>query len=67
MHQSDYESVYRFVFADFIANKSMLNVSKASECLLIGRLIFLGMLYCQIYAKCIKGIRVFINQSIDLP
>ena len=66
MHQSDYESVYRFVFAGFIVNKSMLNVSKASECLLIGRLINLGMLYCQIYAKCIKGVRVFINQSIDL-
>ena len=35
MHQGDYESVYRFVFAGFIVKKSMLNISKASGCLLI--------------------------------
>ena len=66
MHQSDYESVYRFVFAGFFVNKSMLNISKASGCLLIGRSICPSMLYCQIYPKCIKGVRVFINQSFDL-
>ena len=43
MHQGDYESVYRFVFAGFIVNKSMLNVSKASGCLLISLLICLSM------------------------
>ena len=51
--------------AGFIVNKSMPNISKASGCLLIGS-ICLSMLYCQIYAKCIKGVRVFNNQSIDL-
>ena len=65
MHQGDYESVYRFVSAGFIVNKSMLNISNASGCLLIGRSNCLSMLYCQIFPKCIKGVRVF-NQSYDL-
>ena len=62
-HQGDYESVYRFVLAGFIVNKSMLNVSKASGCLLmvdINRFIVKSML------NVFKGVRVFINHSIDL-
>ena len=57
------------VLAGFIVNKSMLNVSKASECLLIGLIDLPWQCFSvnQIYAKCIKGVRVFINQSIDLP
>ena len=66
MYQSDYESVYRFAFAGIIVNKSMLNISKASGCLLIGQSNCLCMLYCRIYAKCIKCVRDFNNQSIDL-
>ena len=67
MHQGDYELVYQFVFAGLIVNKSMLNVSKASESLLIGRLICLSMLYRQIYAKCIKGVRLFLIISLLNP
>ena len=59
MHQSDYESVNRFVFVGFFVNKSMLNISKASGCFLIVRSNYPSMLYCQIYPKCIKGVRVF--------
>ena len=66
MRQSDYKSVYRFVFAGFTVNKSMLNISKASGCLLIGRSNCPSMFYCQIYPKCIIGVRVFLNLSIDL-
>ena len=66
MHQSDYESVNRFVFVGFIVNKSMLNISNASGCVLIGRSNCPSMLYCQIYPKCIKGVRVIYNLSLDL-
>ena len=67
MHQGNYESVYRFIFAGFIVNKSMPNVSKVSGCLLIILFFVLaGFILNNSMLNVSKESGYIINQTIDL-